>query len=1351
MSMIGKSSVPTGIPTLGPPVRGSRAQWVATEDASTASYAKNVLSTFAPTPSSARVTAKPSQRTHDSDKLTRANYTDKTISCWLTTIKPNTVIMSLGLNPALAQSQRKLKSKRKLDVLNQPYIGVFQLSVGVSGGIYYAEQGTTASGESETWFLSDYETPIITTGYRTHIALTTNRKSFSLYINGVRVIQKTLSLPQPIIIPNRYACIGGDCITLTNYFDGEIDSIRIYNRSLSLNDIQNLFHRTVEPTPEPTPIPTSMPTYEPICLKLLLVDSFGDGWESARLVAFGSRGSHRSYMLQCGHNRLFEEYCFTPESNNDGDYVVVSVLGFRVDRYWEILYQVFNEFDGQLYTGDFDTSMTFSYHKDKHEWTGLYSSSIKIQSTKNLLPNSFECESCGKVEEQENSEGQKVGVWQRTRLQDIDMSKQQDDGTSTSGGKTDENGNTAMTSGMNIDHIATTEDILDHKDLPGVGDDIDSTDNNDTNPEEDNPDSIVSKEEKEEIKKAEEIALKSGKKGIISSSTSIHNEIKNKDEKIKDENDKKSSNDKKKDTPEKKPAATKSSSTSSLSSSSSMKKKPPAPATKSESLPFSNHEHVGGVGGSSIDSKPPKKDTKPPSIPIPSTPASSHISSGSSIGKAPPGGSSSSSVHTVARPVTVSKEVFEEEEDQYEDVEEEEYTEDEDTSTEAEETDPEEEEEEEEEEEKDSTSFTSLSSAPAAVVTRGKVSSTSSSSTDNAETTDQSSSSTSSMQSSQNNPIYNKFVSSKRNSNPNSNTNGEERSSASSLFSPTTRGNENSNANTITNTEEEKEEEERSSFVSHNSDNDNAAHWSKHSNSQPEDVSAARSYVDKNIQVAANVPSHTTTTTTTTGSHSSQMNGVKSQNSQMNVEKPSSKSQLGSEAQSSSHNTVSSETHNSFIPPQIQNNAPGSSYISSKQSSVLQSVAKSDGNVNNNQGAIRDSIINMNTAGMPVFEKRNLHNQNQNLQYKLESSNNLVWFSDDGFGAGFEIFQNDNNLHYLGTRCGYNDQHCDIGLEDGNYYWRVSGSLLPVSYRKGIAWEFCNVKGAASTEMAIQITDGVCYPLQSRNLSEICTHGDFEFSTSSSSSVMTLSGVIHLGGLTSEDVNEDHLTIIQAAITREFRDAIPLSEFPEDSVQVTPMNTFPGVNLNPSTSSIGDRKGLAQKTSTSTSIALKFVATISTKDFRAHREENHHKFVADLKTYLQRSMSTGVFITRVISQAHLSDVKNLQHISKAELIELSILHVSNRPHMMSSISDLIVIVAAVSGVLVGVLMAIPLFREHSSSFHLSLMNLNFRDKSAATSRKVDLYPLSEGMYHHKIHDLLTQKHLVDDDLEMISL
>lgn len=153
-------------------------------------------------------------------------------------------------------------------------------------------------------------------------------------------------------------------------------------------------HPTIRPSVHPTSIPTALPTNQrPVCIEILLADSFGDGWSSAHLALFPSDGDDLSFSIPCGTGITLQEYCFDPLTQNTGDFVVLGVVGYKPAYPWEIFWQVLVKDTGRTYTGSYDTSMIFSFTVTVDE-AGVSHGSVDMIEGRFLDSDEFKCVSC---------------------------------------------------------------------------------------------------------------------------------------------------------------------------------------------------------------------------------------------------------------------------------------------------------------------------------------------------------------------------------------------------------------------------------------------------------------------------------------------------------------------------------------------------------------------------------------------------------------------------------------------------------------------------------------------------------------------------------------------------------------------------------------------------------------------------------------------------------------------------------------------------------------------------------------------------------------------------------------------
>ena len=66
------------------------------------------------------------------------------------------------------------------------------------------------------------------------------------------------------------------------------------------------------------------------------MDSFGDGWDNARLVVMPSVGSPYSLGPTCSAAVVQSTFAFS-EGHKTGDFVVIGVVGYKPKHSWEVI------------------------------------------------------------------------------------------------------------------------------------------------------------------------------------------------------------------------------------------------------------------------------------------------------------------------------------------------------------------------------------------------------------------------------------------------------------------------------------------------------------------------------------------------------------------------------------------------------------------------------------------------------------------------------------------------------------------------------------------------------------------------------------------------------------------------------------------------------------------------------------------------------------------------------------------------------------------------------------------------------------------------------------------------------
>eukprot|EP01041_Mallomonas_annulata_P010363 gene10363-21620_t len=75
----------------------------------------------------------------------------------------------------------------------------------------------------------------------------------------------------------------------------------------------------------------------------------------------------------------------------------------------------------------------------------------------------------------------------------------------------------------------------------------------------------------------------------------------------------------------------------------------------------------------------------------------------------------------------------------------------------------------------------------------------------------------------------------------------------------------------------------------------------------------------------------------------------------------------------------------------------------------------------------------------------------------------------------------------------------------------------------------------------------------------------------------------------------------------------------------------------------------------------------------------------NMKTYLSRSMSAGVFVSKLIKVARAQKADNLQGVNFARFVDIQVLHETKLNQAMSSVASVIIVVGALIGITFGVL------------------------------------------------------------------
>ena len=276
-----------------------------------------------------------------------------------------------------------------------------------------------------------------------------------------------------------------------------------------------------------------------------------------------------------------------------------------------------------------------------------------------------------------------------------------------------------------------------------------------------------------------------------------------------------------------------------------------------------------------------------------------------------------------------------------------------------------------------------------------------------------------------------------------------------------------------------------------------------------------------------------------------------------------------------------------------------------------------------------------------------------------------TWFDAGGFGAFYSIISVDGyTQYYQGTLCSAATTlsnssalsgSCSIVLEDGSYIWRVTGALY--DYSNAVSWSFCGVSGRSSDQLSFTVVGGKCQPGSLWGISKVCAA-----SAQSSSQVhtVTLKGSLYLG--VESDLGagvyegKEIPRALQAALEEEFKDAHAVVSGSEVRSSVLSVDLVPE----------GDKKKLRHLLVVAGDGSQEGrmtgdVATVMKVTFNVHSPgwvSEQGETGDAIKSCLSRSMSSGLFVTRLSAMAKSQGLEGLRSLTHAELIDLDVLHVS---------------------------------------------------------------------------------------------
>jgi hypothetical protein len=243
---------------------------------------------------------------------------------------------------------------------------------------------------------------------------------------------------------------------------------------------------------------------------------------------------------------------------------------------------------------------------------------------------------------------------------------------------------------------------------------------------------------------------------------------------------------------------------------------------------------------------------------------------------------------------------------------------------------------------------------------------------------------------------------------------------------------------------------------------------------------------------------------------------------------------------------------------------------------------------------------------------------------------------------------------------------CDIVLEPGCYVFRVDGAFNPDIDE--ITWEFCGAQGGSKTQLNFCVDSNMqCRAKSIKTAEEICATVGSDLS----STTVTLAGTFHLGGLNVADISETESKAIHNALIQEFNDA---SDSPngKGAVEIQKLSWIAaaadskafGITSN---DLYAYQRRLDDNNNHITTVSFEVKLLAERFGVKNIDESGLNHLHTHMNNYLSRSMSVGVFGTKLAHAARSVYSKNLESV---DFIRLGTLKVANKDIIKNEISIL---------------------------------------------------------------------------------
>mmetsp|Transcript_5296 Transcript_5296/g.5441 ORF Transcript_5296/g.5441 Transcript_5296/m.5441 type:complete len:993 (+) Transcript_5296:102-3080(+) len=276
----------------------------------------------------------------------------------------------------------------------------------------------------------------------------------------------------------------------------------------------------------------------------------------------------------------------------------------------------------------------------------------------------------------------------------------------------------------------------------------------------------------------------------------------------------------------------------------------------------------------------------------------------------------------------------------------------------------------------------------------------------------------------------------------------------------------------------------------------------------------------------------------------------------------------------------------------------------------------------------------------------------------------------------------DNALIASGFMCNTGTPDCRVSMPDGDYTFRVSDSLEGSDL---LVWTYCGVSGKLGYELKFRMDDGQCTAKSIETTLGTCLKTETEIGATSSLADapvrLHVHGVVALHGSSDPVMSSDEAILVKQAIAQEFNDAhLVTGGVTEAETQVRPLSADEAAK----TPSRRLNLLMASPKQVAFQVTMKLPKI----------EE------IELKSYLEASMTSGLFITRIRSLSQNAGQELLKDVTRVSLLDLHISHESLENEEMSIIASAVIVMCAVAAGIFGILFYTTYNQKRSLSYSL---------------------------------------------------